>query len=267
MKFPLYWIDAFTDRVFQGNPAAVVPLESWPEDRLLQAIAHENGVSETAFFVPTEPGRYRLRWFTPAVEVDLCGHATLASAFVLYRLRGETSPRLRFDTRSGELTVAPVAEERFELDFPARPAAPAEAPPGLVAALGGTPEAVIGRSASSWLVVYPKTGDVEGLRPDHSALAAIRPGRMIVTAPGGGAAGDPDFVSRFFAPDAGIAEDPVTGSAHCTLVPYWAKRLGRPTLRARQVSARGGDLWCTLTGDRVQIAGQAVLYLRGEIEA
>ena len=271
MKTALYWIDAFTDRVFQGNPAAVVPLETWPEDRQLQAIARENGLSETAFFTRTAPGRYRLRWFTPAVEVDLCGHATLASGFVLYHLLGEQAPQLEFATRSGPLTVTKTAGGRLELDLPARPAWPAEAPAALVAALGGLAPAETHRSATSWLLVYPESGYVRHLRPDHAALAAFRPGRMIVTAPGGSAGGAaeadaPDFVSRFFAPDAGIAEDPVTGSAHCTLTPYWAARLGRTTLRARQVSARGGELWCTLAGERVKIAGQAVLYLRGEIE-
>lgn len=265
MKLPLYWIDAFTDRVFAGNPAAVVPLTAWPDDRLLQKIAFENGVSETAFFVRTGASRYRLRWFTPAVEVDLCGHATVASGHVLFRELGETGDVITFDSRSGPLTVTRRPEDKLELDFPSRPAAPVTAPEQLVAALARAPREVR-RSERMWLCVYPNAADVIALRPDHATLAQLQPGRFIATAPGE----DCDFVSRFFAPDAGIPEDPVTGSAHCTLMPYWAERLGKTALHARQVSARGGELWCELvratSGDRVRIAGRAVLYLRGQIE-
>lgn len=269
MKLPLYWIDAFTDRVFAGNPAAVIPLDAWLPDDLLQGIAFENGLSETAFFVRTgAPGeaRFHLRWFTPHVEVDLCGHATLATAHVLFRELAEPGDRLTFDSRSGPLTVTRRSAntgELLELDFPARPAAPAaDIPPALVAGLGRTPDAIL-RSERMWLCIYPRAADILALRPDHAALASagLTPGRIIVTAPGDNC----DFVSRFFAPDAGIAEDPVTGSAHCTLLPYWSARLGRAALHARQVSARGGELWCELTGDRVKIAGRASLYLRGEI--
>ena len=264
MPLPLYWIDAFTDRVFGGNPAGVVPLSAWPDDALLQKIAFENGLSETAFFVRTAPDRFHLRWFTPLVEVDLCGHATLATAHVLFRELGQPGERVVFDSKSGPLTVTRRADGRLELDFPTRPGAPVDdAPVALAAGLGRTPDSVL-RSARMWLCVYPRAADVVALRPDHAALATsgLSPGRIIVTAAGD----DCDFVSRFFAYDAGLAEDPVTGSAHCTLVPYWAARLGRTVLHARQVSARGGELWCELAGDRVKIAGHAVLYLRGTIE-
>jgi PhzF family phenazine biosynthesis protein len=283
MKLPLYWIDAFTDRAFHGNPAAVVPLENWPDDAVMQKIAFENGLSETAFFVPTGSpaglsagasakeevsakagaARYHLRWFTPAVEVDLCGHATLASAHVLLRELGLAGDAVTFDTRSGPLVVARRADGKLEMDFPIRTGdAPAEPTPALLRGLGRTPEEVI-RAPARWLCVYTRAADVRDLRPDHAVLASVTPGRIMVTAPGD--AGDCDFVSRYFAPDAGIAEDPVTGSAHCTLGPYWGARLGKTSLHARQVSARGGELWCTLAGDRVKIAGQAVRYLRGEI--
>lgn len=266
MPLPLYWVDAFTDRLFAGNPAAVVPLTAWPADDVLRSIAFENGLSETAFFVHTGPGRFHLRWFTPAVEIDLCGHATLASAHVLYQELGETGDRLTFDSRSGPLTVVRRHDGKLELDFPARPAAPVPASPALAEALGRAP-AHVAQSVNSWLCVYPRAEDVLQLRPNHTALAALKPGRFIVTAPGV----DCDFVSRFFAPDAGIVEDPVTGSAHCVLMPYWAERLGKTALHARQVSARGGELWCELVAaptpaaGRVKIAGHSRLYLRGEI--
>jgi PhzF family phenazine biosynthesis protein len=260
MKLPLYWIDAFTDRVFTGNPAAVVPLKRWLPDDVLQHIAFEHGLSETAFFVRTGEACLHLRWFTPTVEVDLCGHATLASGHVLFRELGQRGDLVTFDSRSGPLTVARRADEKLELDFPARPAAPAAAPAALLRGLGAPP-AHVARSERMWLCVLDAEATVRTLRPDHAALADLRPGRIIVTAPGH----DCDFVSRFFAPDAGVPEDPVTGSAHCTLMPYWAARLGRTALHARQVSARGGELWCELRGDRVGIAGRAVLYLRGEI--
>lgn len=261
MKLPFYWVDAFTDRVFAGNPAGVVPLEAWPADAVLQSIAFENGLSETAFFVRAGAARFRLRWFTPAIEIDLCGHATLASGHVLFHELGQAGDLVTFDTHSGALTVARRAEGKLELDFPARPAAPAEPPAALLAGLGREP-LFAARSEKMWLCVYERAADVLALRPDHGTLASVTPGRIIVTAPGD----DCDFVSRFFAPDAGVPEDPVTGSAHCTLVPYWAARLGKTALHARQVSRRGGELWCELAGDRVRMAGKAVRYLRGEIE-
>lgn len=258
----LYWIDAFTRRVFGGNPAAVVPLEAWLDDATLQKIAFENGLSETAFFVRTGEARFHLRWFTPAVEVDLCGHATLATAHVLYTELGERGTLLTFDSRSGPLTVARRTDGKLELDFPSLPPQPTPGNPALSAALGLAPQELL-LSKRAWLCVYPSAQDVRSLKPDHAALARFTPGRFIVTAPG--EAGDCDFVSRFFAPDAGIVEDPVTGSAHCVLMPYWSVRLSRTTLHARQISARGGELWCEQAGDRTRIAGESVLYLRGEI--
>jgi PhzF family phenazine biosynthesis protein len=260
MNLPFFWIDAFTDRVFTGNPAGVVPLERWLADEPMQRIAFENGLSETAFFVRTAAGPYHLRWFTPAVEVELCGHATLASAHVLWTELGERAPVLLFASRSGRLQVT-RAGDRLELDFPSQPATPAPAPASLVEGLGRKP-AFVGRAGTRWLCVFSRAAEVTSLRPDQARLSQVKPGRVIVTAPGD----DCDFVSRFFAPDAGIAEDPVTGSAHCTLTPYWAERLGKPRLHARQVSARGGELWCELRGERVGIAGRAVTYLRGTLD-
>ena len=260
MKFSFYWIDAFTDHPFAGNPAGVVPLDTWPDDALMQRMAFEHGLSETAFFVRTGEARFHLRWFTPAIEVDLCGHATLASAHVLFHELGQRSDLITFDSRSGALTVARRGDGKLELDFPARPAAVAEPPAALLRGLGRAPE-FAACSERMWLCVYASADEVVALRPDHAALKAVTPGRIIVTAPGH----DCDFVSRFFAPDAGVAEDPVTGSAHCTLVPYWAARLGRTRLHARQVSVRGGELWCEMAGARVKIAGHAVSYLRGAV--
>lgn len=261
-KLPIYWIDAFTRRVGQGNPAAVVPLERWIEDAVMQRIAFENGLSETAFLVRTGKARYHLRWFTPAIEIDLCGHATLASGFLLLREFGLSAKAITFDSRSGPLVVTRSSDDRIELDFPMRPLEGSVEPTDvLVRGLGRAPQSVLS-SPGRWLCVFKNAGDVSGLRPDHGLLAKVKPGRIIATAPGDG---DCDFVSRYFAPAAGIPEDPVTGSAHCTLTPYWAARLGRSSLHARQVSARGGELWCALDGQRVTIAGHAVMYLRGEI--
>ncbi len=257
MNLSFFWIDAFTDRVFSGNPAGVVPLEHWLPDGVMQHIAFELGLSETAFFVRTGDARFDLRWFTPAIEVELCGHATLASAFTLFTHLGQTGGSIAFDTRSGLLCVA-RAGGRLEMDFPAQAAEPATPPAGLVEGLGREPE-FCGRAGARWLCVLKSAAEVRDLHPDHERLARVRPGRVIVTAAGD----DCDFVSRFFAPDAGIREDPVTGSAHCTLTPYWSRRLGRTQLHARQVSARGGELWCTAAGDRVTIAGCAVTFLRG----
>ena len=260
MKLPLYWVDAFTAKVFAGNPAAVVPLAEWLPDARMQQIAFENGLAETAFFVRTAEGRYHLRWFTPAVEVDLCGHATLASAFVLFTQLGLAGDSVTFDSRSGPLVVTRLSNGLLELDFPSRPAQSCVAPAGLVHALGSTPTHVA--QARDILCVFAREENVLALRPDFAALAQLDAYAVIATAPGSNC----DFVSRFFAPRAGINEDPVTGSAHCTLIPYWSARLGKTKLCARQVSARGGELWCELRGDRVGIAGHAVLYLHGEIQ-
>ncbi len=259
MTIPVYQVDAFSSRVFEGNPAAICPLEAWLPDPTMQAIAAENNLAETAFFV-REGDRYRLRWFTPKVEVDLCGHATLASAFILFTRLTPSEEVVRFITRSGELIVRREGE-LLSMDFPSRP--PADCPPNpkLIEALGGRPEAVL--AARDYLVVYKTEAEVRALTPDMRLLTEIDRFATIVTAPGG----DCDFVSRFFAPSKGVPEDPVTGSAHCTLIPYWARRLGKTKLFARQVSERGGELWCQDRGERVSIAGSAVCYLEGTIQA
>ncbi|MBA3849263.1 MAG: isomerase [Opitutus sp.] len=263
MKF--FWVDAFAGQPFTGNPAGVVPLESWPDDAHMQRIAFENGLAETAFFVRTGAARFQLRWFTPAVEVDLCGHATLASAFVVFSELGQAGDRLTFDSRSGPLLVSRGADGSLELDFPATP--PREensaALRATVSAAIGTEVSWLGRSPFDLFAVVAQSAAVASLQPDLPKIASLGGRGLIVTAAGGPAA--IDFVSRFFAPQAGVPEDPVTGSAHCALTPYWAARLGRSVLRARQLSRRGGDLHCTLAGDRVRLAGRAVLYLRGDI--
>ncbi|HYC13572.1 MAG TPA: PhzF family phenazine biosynthesis protein [Stellaceae bacterium] len=260
MRLPLYQIDAFTARRFGGNPAAVVPLAEWLPDATLQAIAAENNLSETAF-LRREGEDYALRWFTPTVEVDLCGHATLASAFAVFRFLEPGRERVRFRTlKAGTLTVARQGE-LLAMDFPSRPPRPCALPAGLVAALRKAPATVL--AARDLLAVYAREEDVADLAPDTAALAALDGHyAVIVTAPG---TGEIDFVSRFFAPRQGIPEDPVTGSAHCTLIPYWAERLGRTALTARQISARVGDLRCELQGERVSIAGACALYLEGTI--
>jgi PhzF family phenazine biosynthesis protein len=259
MKIPYYQVDAFASDVFAGNPAGVCLLDSWCEDQLLQAIAAENNLSETAFLVPAADG-FELRWFTPVTEVALCGHATLASAFVLFDLRGWSAPAIRFATRhSGTLVVTRDAG-LLVMDFPARPATAGDGPPGLLAALG-VDSGEIRRSAEDLLVVLDSEARLRSLAPDFAALAAVDGRGVIVTARGE----DVDFVSRFFAPRVGVPEDPVTGSAHCVLIPYWSGILGKKTLRARQVSRRGGELFCQDCGDRVRIGGQAALYLEGTL--
>ena len=261
MTIPLYQIDAFAEEVFQGNPAAVCPLREWLADERMQAIAAENNLSETAFLVPgAGPGDYDLRWFTPAAEVELCGHATLASAhLVLNRLTPDLDT-VRFSTLSGTLEVRRDGD-RLAMDFPARPPGAYDPPPGLVEALGAAPEAVLASQRDA-MAVYGAEATVRGVTPDMRLLAAIDRQGVIVTAPGD----DCDFVSRFFAPALGIDEDPVTGSAHCTLTPYWAERLDKTELHARRISARGGELYCRAMGERVRIAGRARLYLEGTIQ-
>ena len=255
-KIPIYQVDAFASRAFTGNPAAVCPLERWLSDEQMQAIAMENNLAETAFFVKNGEG-YHLRWFTPAVEVDLCGHATLASAFVILNKLTPGEQSVQFSSKSGKLVVTRDGE-LLSLDFPARPAVECQQP-GLVAALGGRPEAVL--AARDYLVVYPTEAELRSLTPDMAAVAKADLFAVIATAPGK----DYDFVSRFFAPAQGIPEDPVTGSSHCTLIPYWSKRLGKKKMRAYQASLRGGEIWCEDRGERVTISGKAVQFLEGTI--
>jgi PhzF family phenazine biosynthesis protein len=254
---PIYQVDAFSSAVFSGNPAAICPLDKWLPDETLQAIATENNLSETAYFVPNGNG-FHLRWFTPGCEVDLCGHATLASAYVLFHELGEKGDLLRFHTKSGELRVKRNGD-LLALDFPARPPAAVERNDKLLAAVGGNPKEVL--AARDYLVRYTTEEEVRRLTPNMEQIAALDRFAVIVTAPGA----DCDFVSRFFAPAKGVPEDPVTGSAHCTLIPYWAEQLGKTTLHARQVGRRGGELFCKLNGDRVEIAGRGALFLRGTI--
>jgi PhzF family phenazine biosynthesis protein len=253
---PIYQVDAFASALFRGNPAAICPLERWLPDEILQAIAAENNLSETAYYVQ-ENGRYRLRWFTPAIEVDLCGHATLAAAYVIQELRRETSElKTTFDSRSGELTVA-RENDLYVLDFPACYPRECAEDPVLFEALGARPAAFL-RSGDCFCV-FETEDQVRALAPDMSKLAAVDCRGTIATAPGK----DCDFVLRFFAPRAGIPEDPVTGSAHTNLIPYWSRRLGKKKLFARQISRRGGELWCEDRGARVAIGGRAVKYLEG----
>ncbi|MBN8249632.1 MAG: PhzF family phenazine biosynthesis protein [Verrucomicrobia bacterium] len=255
---PYFQVDAFTDRLFSGNPAGVCVLPEWLPDTLLQSIALENGLSETAFLVRGEAVR-RLRWFTPTVEVDLCGHATLAAAHVLYRHFACDEAVLTFQTRSGPLSVT-RSGDLLCLDLPSRPGVSCTPPADLIAGLGRTP-VVVARSRD-YLAVLESEREVRELRPDLDALGRLDCLGVIVTAPGESC----DFVSRFFAPRAGVPEDPVTGSAHCTLAPWWADRLGRQQLHARQVSRRGGELFCTVRGERVEVAGRAVTYSAAVLE-
>lgn len=257
---PCYQVDAFTRTRFAGNPAAVCTLDRWLPDPLLQAIAAENAVPETAFLVPRGDG-YHLRWFTPEVEVDLCGHATLAAAFVLFTRLHPDRRLLHFHSQSGPLSVTRDGDA-YTLDFPSRPPVPKDIPAGLADALGCTPLAVL--CARDYLLVLGSAAELRALRPDMRALAGLPDiFGVIVTADGHGEG--VDFVSRYFAPAQGIPEDPVTGSAHCTLAPYWAARLGKRSLTARQLSRRGGDLRCTLADDRVHITGHAVLTRIGHL--
>ena len=258
MKLPLWQVDAFASQRFKGNPAAVVPLSGWLPDATLQAIAAENNLAETAYFVP-HGDDYAIRWFTPAQEVPLCGHATLASAWVvLNRLDGERA-RVTFHSQSGPLTVTRDGE-RLAMDFPSIPPGPVTAHPALVETLRAKPAAL--HEGYQWFAVYESEEQVRALQPDFAALGALPLHGVIATAPGR----DCDYVSRFFAPSAGIDEDPATGSAQCRLVPYWAGKLGKPKLHARQLSSRGAEFWCELKGDRVLMAGHVAPYLEGTIE-
>jgi PhzF family phenazine biosynthesis protein len=261
---PLYQVDAFSERPFAGNPAAVCPLEAPIPDALMQDIAAENNLSETAFFSPQDDA-FSLRWFTPTTEVDLCGHATLASAFVLMTELEPARGEVMFRTRSGLLPVRREAGGTFVMALPAWPAAgPADAATGdaVARAIGVVPREVV--RARSLFAVLDDAAAVRAVTPDFAALAAL-PTSLGVTAPGAGETRPVDFVSRYFAPGFGVPEDPVTGSAHCTLAPLWAARLGKTSLRARQVSRRGGELSCELAGDRVLIGGKACLVIKGTL--
>lgn len=266
MKLPLYQIDAFASAVFSGNPAGVCPLEHWLAEATMQSIAAENNVAETAFFVPRPPATpgatdYDLRWFSPETEIDLCGHATLASGYVVFTALDPSRQDVTFHTRSGPLTVSRDRDgDDLSMDFPARPPERCPAPAGLAAALGATPREVW--LSRDLMAVFETEEDVRRLKPVFDGIRALRVFGVLATAPGR----EVDFVSRFFVPLQGIPEDPATGSTHCTLTPYWAKRLGRPRLRARQLSTRGGEFRCEDRGDRVTIAGHVVKYLEGTIE-
>lgn len=257
IQLPLYHVDAFASSQFAGNPAAVVPLEDWLPDETMQKIAAENNLAETAFFAPSGRG-FHIRWFTPSTEVDLCGHATLASAWVMLERRGYAGDGIEFDSASGPLSVERTGGMLW-LDFPARPASPAAAG-DIGAAVGGK---IIESLASprDHLLVYESAEEVIALQPDFGALTKTGVFAAIATAAGGGR----DYVYRFFAPAQGIPEDPATGSAQCTLMPYWAGKLGRDSLQSRQVSARGGEFSCQLRGDRVRIGGRVFPYLEGTI--
>ncbi len=258
MRLRLLQIDTFTDRVLGGNPAAVVPLDAWIDDATMQAIAAENNLSETAFFV-AEGGAYALRWFTPNVEVDLCGHATLAAGFVVLEEIEREATRVDFDTKSGRLTVT-RAGDALEMDFPSQPASPCDAPAELIGGLGATPAAVLG--GADYIAVFESADEVARLAPDLASLMTLDRRGVVATAPGD----DADYVLRFFAPKNAVPEDPVTGNVQTQLVPYWAERLSKKRLSVRQLSARGGRMVCEDRGTRVAISGRAVPYLDAVIE-
>lgn len=257
MKIPIYQIDAFSNRVFAGNPAGVCPIEEWLEDSVLQAIAQENNLSETAFFVPEENG-YHIRWFTPVAEVDLCGHATLATAFVIFNYLEPSLSEVNFSSRSGKLTVV-RENELLSMDFPSQPPLPCEAPKELVNGLRKEQLEVL--CSEDYFVLFSSEKQIRELNPDMGMLKKLDLRGVIVTAKGDNV----DFVSRFFAPKFGVDEDPVTGSAHCALTPYWANKLNKKNLHAHQVSQRGGELFCKDCGDRVKISGRAVKFMEGSI--
>ena len=261
-RTPIYQVDAFATRRFEGNPAAVMPMQAFPDDATMQSIAAENNLAETAFIVAQANGNYLLRWFTPAVEVPLCGHATLASAAVVMERLEPGRTHVVFHTvKSGALTVQRTGLG-YTMDFPSRPSQPVAPPPGLAQALGVAPVEVV-VDAFNYLALLDSAQTVRTLTPDIAAIARLDRSGLIVTAPGDGAY---DFVSRYFAPAKGIAEDPVTGGAHCALAPYWAKRLGKTAFHAFQASRRGGEIACRLLGDRVELQGSCVFYLEGFAE-
>ena len=258
MKIPIFQVDAFTSELFSGNPAAVCPLESWIDDPILQSIASENNLPETAFFVRENDG-YRIKWFTPTSEVDLCGHATLASAYVIFNEIDKSATDIRFYSKSGELTVTRDSD-LISLDFPSRHPKISDDSDEVVSAFNIKPIEVL--EADDYLLIYDNPQQILDISPDLNLLKQLN-WRGV----GGAAKGsDCDFVSRFFTPKYGIDEDPVTGSTHCTLIPYWSEKLGKKKLHAKQLSKRGGELFCELNDDRVSISGRAVEYLRGDID-
>lgn len=259
MTIPIYQADAFTNQLYGGNPAAVCPLIEWLPDDVMQKIAIENNLAETAFFVKTSEG-YHLRWFTPEYEIDLCGHATLATAHIIFTELDYTEETIRFDTQKAGTLIVTKNGDRYTLDFPSRPPYPAEIPEGLSEGLNNKMPIHVLRSRDYFLV-YDNEQDIVDMQPNHFLLSKIDAAGIIITAPGK----DVDFVSRFFAPAAGVPEDPVTGSAHCNLIPYWAEKLGKTQLHAYQLSARKGELWCEYKGDHVLMSGEAVTYLKGAI--
>jgi predicted PhzF superfamily epimerase YddE/YHI9 len=259
VKLPIFQVDAFTSKVFQGNPAAVCPLKEWIDDARMQDIAAENNLSETAFFAK-EGAHYRLRWFTPTCEVDLCGHATLASAYVFLNKLDPSQSSIQFETRSGSLMVR-RERDLLAMDLPAlppwsAPAIPAELGQGLDPA-----PSALWQVKNNYFAIYESEDEVRRTRPDFALLEKLHPFGVSISAPGKNS----DFVSRYFAPSYGIPEDPVTGSTHCSLTPYWSQRLDKQKLHALQVSRRGGELWCELAGARVIVKGKAALYMEGTI--
>ena len=259
MKYTIYQVDAFAEKVFQGNPAAVVPLEDWLEDKLMQEIAMENNLSETAFFVKTDAG-YHIRWFTPEFEIDLCGHATLASAYIIKNFVEPHLAEINFTTQKAGALRAMAKDGIYTLDFPSRMPQPCQTPGQLLKSLGITTAVEVLKSRD-YFVVLPNEDAVKNADPDFTLIKELDSVGVIVTAKGQSA----DIVSRCFYPGAGIAEDPVTGSAHCNIIPYWSEKLGKSKLFCKQLSQRGGDLHCELQGDRVLMSGKCVLYLEGEI--
>ncbi|HEX6332815.1 MAG TPA: PhzF family phenazine biosynthesis protein [Flavisolibacter sp.] len=259
MKLSIYQVDAFADKVFSGNPAAVIPLDTWPEDDVMQKIALENNLSETAFYV-REDDRFAIRWFTPAFEIDLCGHATLATAYVIKTFQEPHLATMHFTTRQAGDLKASAKDGKYTLDFPARMPVATEAPDTLLRAAGVTAVVEILKSRD-YFIVLPNEEAVRNAEPDFTLMQELDATGVIITAKGHEA----DVVSRCFYPGAGIPEDPVTGSAHCNIVPYWSTKLGKMKLHCRQLSPRGGDLHCELHGDRVLMTGGCVLYLQGEI--
>ncbi|MCW8932437.1 MAG: PhzF family phenazine biosynthesis protein [Gammaproteobacteria bacterium] len=258
MKLPIYQVDAFANKVFKGNPAAICPLEFWLSDELMQSIAAENNLSETAFFVATDKG-FHIRWFTPLNEVNLCGHATLASAYVIFNLLGHKSNEIIFESKSGLLKVN-NNKDGLQLDFPAQLPNKCKTPDQICSAFQCQPIECL--CAEDYIVVLPDEQSVLNAKPDFSLLEKLDLRGVVITAKGT----KYDFISRFFAPKYGINEDPVTGSAYTQLVPYWSVQLGRYQFHSKQVSQRGGEIFCELVGERVFISGQAILYMKGEIE-